>query len=431
MAQQFSKEELLFVEDLPKHLVIECPVCLNILTDPHLVSCCGNNFCGFCIERVRASNGSCPMCKEKEYQSFVDKKCSRIINGLEVYCSNKEKGCQWKGELKNVSTHLYKEKREGECQYEKVKCRYEKCQERKQRKYLKDHEDDECPQRPFQCQYCGEEGTFLSITKDHYKECEEHPVTCPNKCSSTNMPRGSLTAHINECPLEPVDCVFSWAGCNDKPLHKDVHVHTADTKHMTLLAVACGQLKKENEQIKEESTKEIAIIKEENEKIKEENEKIKEEIKKDVEKLKKENTYLKYFIGSITADNPLLPINIREKSVAVHFYTGACGRHMSARIVETVWSRNEVMVSALLAFHEGKFDIFNPKLDKIFATYNDQHIPLIVDTEATYQELPHNVLNRVTRFDDARLPQGVIKIRLGTIPTYTIRKLKNVTFYTK
>uniref|UniRef100_A0A1X7SXG9 Uncharacterized protein n=1 Tax=Amphimedon queenslandica TaxID=400682 RepID=A0A1X7SXG9_AMPQE len=55
------------------------------------------------------------------------------------------------------------------------------------------------------------------------------------------MPRGSLTAHANqECPLGPVDCVFSWAGCNDKPLRKDVHVHTADTKHMTLLAVACG-----------------------------------------------------------------------------------------------------------------------------------------------------------------------------------------------
>uniref|UniRef100_A0A1X7T401 TRAF-type domain-containing protein n=1 Tax=Amphimedon queenslandica TaxID=400682 RepID=A0A1X7T401_AMPQE len=63
----------------------------------------------------------------------------------------------------------------------------------------------------------------------------QYPVTCPNKCVSTKMPRGSLTAHINECPLEPVDCVFSWAGCNDKPLRKDVHVHTADTKHMTRL----------------------------------------------------------------------------------------------------------------------------------------------------------------------------------------------------
>ncbi|XP_011409291.1 PREDICTED: TNF receptor-associated factor 3-like, partial [Amphimedon queenslandica] len=174
---QMQKEELSFVEDLPKHL-----------TDPHIVSCCGHNFCGSCIERVKASNGFCPMCKEKEYQSFIEKKCSRIINGLEVYCSNKEKGCQWKG---------------GECQYEEVKCQHEKCQERRQRRYLKDHEDDECPQRLFQCQYCRSKGTFLSITKDHYEECRQYPVTCPNKCVSTTMPRGSLTAHINECPLEP------------------------------------------------------------------------------------------------------------------------------------------------------------------------------------------------------------------------------------
>uniref|UniRef100_A0A1X7TR19 Uncharacterized protein n=1 Tax=Amphimedon queenslandica TaxID=400682 RepID=A0A1X7TR19_AMPQE len=49
------------------------------------------------------------------------------------------------------------------------------------------------------------------------------------------MPRGSLTGHINECPLGRVDCVFSWAGCNDQPLRKDVLVHTAATKHMTKL----------------------------------------------------------------------------------------------------------------------------------------------------------------------------------------------------
>ncbi|XP_019861337.1 PREDICTED: TNF receptor-associated factor 5-like, partial [Amphimedon queenslandica] len=129
---QFSKEELSFVEDLPKHMEIECLVCLKLLTDPHIVSCCGHNFCGSCIERVKTSNGSCPMCNEKEYQAIPDKKCSRIINGLEVYCK----------------------KREGECQYEEVKCRYRKCQERKQRRHLEDHEDKECPQRPFQCQYC-------------------------------------------------------------------------------------------------------------------------------------------------------------------------------------------------------------------------------------------------------------------------------------
>uniref|UniRef100_A0A1X7TRD7 TRAF-type domain-containing protein n=1 Tax=Amphimedon queenslandica TaxID=400682 RepID=A0A1X7TRD7_AMPQE len=319
-----------------------------------------------------------------------------------------------------MSTHLNKEKREGECQYDEVKCRYEKCQERKQRRYLKDHEDRECPYRPFQCQYCGEEGTFLSITKDHYEECRQYPVTCPNKCSSNTMPRGSLTAHINEYPLEPVDCVFSWAGCNDKPLRKDVHVHTADTKHMTLLAVACGQLKKENEQIKEENektkeemTREIAIIK--------------EETKEDIKKLTNENTILKNLLCSSIADHPLLPVEIREGSKAVHFYTSACGRHMSAKIMEVLISRNEVMVAGLLAFHEGKFDIFNPKLHMILATYNDQDIPLIIDTDANYIKVPHDILDNISF---AALPQGVIVIRLGTIPTYIMRHRKLVTIYT-
>ena len=425
---QFSKEEFSFVKELPEHVEIKCPVCLNILTDPHLVSCCGHNFCGSCIERVKASNGFCPMCKEKEYQSFIDKKCLRIINGLEVYCSNKKEGCQWKGELKNISTHLNKEKREGECQYEEVKCQYEKCQERKQRRYLKYHED-ECPQRPFKCQYCRSKGTFLSITKDHYEECSQYPVTCPNKCVST-MPRGSLTAHINECPLEPVDCVFSWAGCNDKPLRKDVHVHTADTKHMTLLAVVCGQLKKENEQIKEENEQ----IKEENEQMKQgmakEIEKLKTENKrvtKEVEMLKKENAHFNYRVHSAIADDsyPLLPVDVRTGREAVHFYTSACGRHMSARGMKGNINGYNADYFVLLVFHEGKFDIFKPKLTQIFAKFQDKDIPLLVDTEATYEQLPHDILNSIRR--DDTVPQGVMKIELGK---YSLFDIVTVTIYT-
>uniref|UniRef100_A0A1X7SM54 RING-type domain-containing protein n=1 Tax=Amphimedon queenslandica TaxID=400682 RepID=A0A1X7SM54_AMPQE len=320
---QFNIEELSLVKELPEHLEIKCPVCLGILTDPHLVTCCGHNFCGSCIERVKASNGSCPMCNNQNYQVAVNKERLRIINELEVYCSNKEKGCEWKGELKNMSTHLKKKKRRGECQYEEVKCQYTNCRERMQRRYLNDHEDSECPQRPFQCPYCTKEGTFFSITKDHYI----HPVTHSEYLST--MPQSSLTAHVShQCPLEPVDCAFSWAGCNDKPLRKDVHVHTADTKHMTLLAVACGQLKKENEQLKEETTKEIANIKEKIVELKKDSEKIKEDMKIENDKIKHEIVDTCNAIGS-----PLLPIDIKLGE-AVHFYTSRCGWHMSARLMK-------------------------------------------------------------------------------------------------
>ena len=372
--------ELSFVKEVPEQIEIECPVCLNILTDPYIVSCCGHNFCGSCIERVKASDGSCPMCKEKEYQFIINKERLRFINGLEVYCSNKEEGCQWKGELKNLSTHLNKEKREGDCQYEEVKCRYKKCQERRQRRYLKDHEDKVCPQRPFGCQYCRSKGTFLSITKDHYEECRRYPVTCPNKCVSNTMPQGSLEYHLNnQCPLQPVDCVFSWAGCNDKPLRKDVHEHTADTKHMPLLAVACGQLKKENEVMK-----------------------------KHVKMLQNENTILKDYVHNSTVPDsyPLLPIEIQiENKATVHFYTGACGRHMSARILEA----GGLCDAFLFAFHEGKFDKYNPQLRNIYFKYGIDIDPFKVldDTEATYELLPDDVLDTITSIDDD-IPPGVI-----------------------
>uniref|UniRef100_A0A1X7USB0 RING-type domain-containing protein n=1 Tax=Amphimedon queenslandica TaxID=400682 RepID=A0A1X7USB0_AMPQE len=114
---QLSKEDLSFVEELPQHVDIDCPICLYILKDPHQVTCCGNNFCENCIKR----------CKNNSYQSFPDKKCLRVINGLAVKCSNQKKGCQWKGSLKDLFIHLNEGEKEGECQYEEIKCRYDKC----------------------------------------------------------------------------------------------------------------------------------------------------------------------------------------------------------------------------------------------------------------------------------------------------------------
>ena len=310
---QFSKDELSFVKEVPED--IECPVCLNVLTDPHQVTCCGHNFCGSCIERVKAGNGACPMCKEKKYQSFVDKKCLRIINGLQVHCSNQKEGCQWKGELKYLSTHTNRGKREGECRYEEVKCRYN-CRGRKkgQRQHMNYHEMLRCSQRPFKCKHCNTEGTHYFITEEHVKNCPKVPTLCPNKCTNALMPRDSIPAHLPKCPLQPVDCVFNWAGCKERPLRKDIELHTTDTKHMMLLAVACGELKKENEALK------ITC----------------DQLKEDLLMIKTD--IILY---------PTLPIIVTREREIVHFYTEVGGLHMSATFnSKTVY----------LAFHEGKFD---------------------------------------------------------------------------
>ena len=414
---QFSKDELTFVKNLPEHVEIECPICLNILIDPHLVTCCGHNFCGSCIERVRASNGACPMCKEREYQYFTDKRCLRIVNGLEVYCANhkKGKGCEWKGELKNLPAHLNEGIREGECQYEEVKCRYDACQKRKSRRYLENHEQSECFHRPYQCRYCKATNTYLYITKQHYEDCSAYPVLCPNKCRPNfTMPRYHIITHLtSECQLEPVDCVFSWAGCKERPLREDLEQHNTDIKHIPLLATACEQLMKENERIKQESQK----IKEQNEKIKEENADIKEENKNMKEKydhLQEENIRTMFSILNAMNDDtyPILPpvSTLDSKSGVYHFYTEMGGHLISVRVLKINYADDDLFgagaaaASALwrvfIAVHKGKFDQFNKQnLPQFSAMHEDDRVQILA---SQYHQLSIDALAVYT--DNEMLP---------------------------
>ena len=60
---------------LPKSL--ECPVCLMTFRDPHVISCCGNEFCQVCIERVHRDGKPCPLCNEPNFTTMLHKKLVR------------------------------------------------------------------------------------------------------------------------------------------------------------------------------------------------------------------------------------------------------------------------------------------------------------------------------------------------------------------
>ena len=277
----YSKDELTFIEEPPKLLELECPICLQVmLNDPHLVSCCGHHFCGPCIKKIQSRNEPCPLCKENSYQAMVDKSTQRNINGLHIYCINNKEGCKWKGELKDLSSHLQQGKREGECQYVRVQCKYAKtlldiffltpqkirvCGVMGQRYEVSRHEANDCPNRPYSCKYCYQKDTFCSITEKHYSECRNYPVSCPNNCKEDKMPRYQLKDHLDiSCLLQPVECEFSWAGCKVKTIRQDLTKHYADhlQQHLSL---ACKELKRENEALKKENAdlkEDIATIKE-------------------------------------------------------------------------------------------------------------------------------------------------------------------------
>ena len=136
----------------PKSL--ECPVCLLTLRDPHVISCCGNEFCQVCIERVQKDGKSCPLCNEPKFTTFLHKKLVREVNALVVRCPLKELGYDWEGELGQLQNHLNPAagvvSSKG-CGFAVVECSHQ-CGAQLQRRLVQEHEMEICPKRPIEIQ---------------------------------------------------------------------------------------------------------------------------------------------------------------------------------------------------------------------------------------------------------------------------------------
>ena len=214
-----------FVERPPVQVQCECPICLQILRDPQQVTCCGNSYCKVCIDSVTDSK-PCPTCN-KAFTTFPDKRLRRTLGGFRVYCSNKEEGCKWVGELGDLEMHLNSkpssERQLEGCLFEKVACIY--CTFLFQRQYTKHHSNNECPNRPCVCEHCGHNASYKEITQGHYQTCLSFPVLCPNKCG-IELPRRETEQHVNQdCLLQLVTCDFSEIGCQVELPRRDVPAH--------------------------------------------------------------------------------------------------------------------------------------------------------------------------------------------------------------
>ena len=58
-------------------------------------------------------------------------------------------------------------------------------------KDLDGHLTTDCPNRAHKCEYCGEEGTYASITEEHDQLCLKKPISCPNTEMAVFIPLNS------------------------------------------------------------------------------------------------------------------------------------------------------------------------------------------------------------------------------------------------
>ena len=278
-----------FVEKPPEAIQTECSVCLLILKEPCLISCCGHKFCRECIEQVTKDAKPCPLCNEPNFNFMRERKLERFLKGSEVWCSYKKEGCEWSGELGQLQEHLNRdpslENQPNGCAFVAVECTH-KCGEWFQRRHIATHQNEQCKKRPYSCDYCRDyASTFEDVIGVHYPQCGNYPVACPNDCDVYKIERQDLESHLRDkCPLALVDCPFHYAGCETQLPRKDMPEHVKETAtHLMLLSIKNQKLTKENQQLKErvleredESRKSMEAVQASLQKLMEENQELKQ-----------------------------------------------------------------------------------------------------------------------------------------------------------
>ena len=176
-----------FVETPPEY--IKCGVCRQVLRDPHLTECCGQNVCRSCIEQAETTDGPCPLgeCRKPHVRASFNRKCRNDIDECRVYCSSKQNGCQWEDKLEKLERHLT------ECGYVEEACPYN----------------------------CGDTIQRREV-EVHRKVCKSFKLIC--KCGE-KYERQHLSRHLKVCKLTRVKCPFNIVGCKVEVMNMDLHRH--------------------------------------------------------------------------------------------------------------------------------------------------------------------------------------------------------------
>ena len=179
-----------------------------------------------------------------QFKLFKNKQIERDVWSLQVFCTNKEKGCNWQGELNSIIKGHLKPGNVAGCPYEDVKCS-NGCGKMVQRRHFTCHVRKECPYRVVKCPHCHREGKQMFIYQEHMQQCPNLPLRCPNECGTVeSIYRHNMNEHRrNQCPLELVRCKY---GCSEKMPRKDLSVHYKNNleKHLAMTTQALAMQNK-------------------------------------------------------------------------------------------------------------------------------------------------------------------------------------------
>ena len=281
----------------------------------------------------------------------------RDVNGLKVWCTNKDRGCQWSGELGYFADeHLNPISGKGGCEYEDVPCTIG-CGVQIQRHLLEDHEVDFCPQRSYSCVHCGDySSTHVDVVHNHFPKCASYPIACPNGCKVGTLPREEMNRHMEaDCPLQPIKCDFHYVGCDAKLQRgrTEEHMKKSWQMHISLLAAANLMLHRKLEGRDEQIQQLTAAVEDKGHQL---------------SALSKEVSALKQYCDSMQAHlTPVPPFDFTIPNVAIlkkndmiflspPFYSHVRGYKLRLRIRVNGWAQRVGFMSVYLFQMRGEYD---------------------------------------------------------------------------
>ena len=251
-----------FIDNVPDDFF--CSKCSQVARKLTFTSCCGESYCLDCIQpSSQQSSSPCPACGEQEFHIYEQVKYQKRMNKFQVYCSMKDRGCEWLGTLDQLDSHL--DPGLDNCQYMDTKCPLN-CEQNIPRNELDIHVKKECVKRKHKCQYCAFEATHEEIVGVHWSsECIYFPLKCPNSCGVT-CERHFMEDHISICRLESIACSFSCYGCEGhfNREDEDNHMKGKIQEHLFLLGKGTARTKDHLEKIVREQE---ALLGEQDKKI--------------------------------------------------------------------------------------------------------------------------------------------------------------------
>ena len=214
-----------------------CHKCSLVARKLTYTSCCGESYCYTCIAGAQQENEVCQACGQQNFTTLQQIKYQQRIKGLQVYCSMKERGCDWSGTLQQLDSHLDPDQ-DNSCQHMDIKCPLN-CDQAIPRSRVEQHMAKECAQREHACQHCFFKDTYQVVVDIHMPECDLFPLQCPNLCGVT-CERSVMENHISMCLLEEVECEFSGVGCDERLRRGEQEEHSRHNsqKHLSLTTAA-------------------------------------------------------------------------------------------------------------------------------------------------------------------------------------------------